>query len=109
MPSPSPFISKPVDTTELTPLLLTNGPICANTDTSKSNDASMCMMFFQELLIILYYALPICSVQLLEYSIILVPVISLGHLANTYLAAVSLGLMTTNITGYSILLGLIST
>ncbi|KAH0582008.1 hypothetical protein H2248_011666 [Termitomyces sp. 'cryptogamus'] len=108
MSSPSPSIPEPVDATESTPLFSTNGPIRADTDTSKSDDASTRTMFFQELLTIPRYALPICSAQLLEYSIVLVPVISLGHLSTTYLAAVSLGSMTANVTGYSILLGLTS-
>ncbi|KAG5353306.1 hypothetical protein C0989_008291 [Termitomyces sp. Mn162] len=108
MSSPSPSIPELVDATESTPLFSTNGPIRADTDTSKSDDASTRTMFFQELLTIPRYALPICSAQLLEYSIVLVPVISLGHLSTTYLAAVSLGSMTANVTGYSILLGLTS-
>ncbi|KAG5723234.1 hypothetical protein E4T56_gene353 [Termitomyces sp. T112] len=108
MPSPSPSNPQTVDATESTPLLSTNGPVRADTDTSKSDDASTRTMFFQELLTIPRYALPICSAQLLEYSIVLVPVISLGHLSTTYLAAVSLGSMTANVTGYSILLGLTS-
>ncbi|KAH0586496.1 hypothetical protein H2248_007726 [Termitomyces sp. 'cryptogamus'] len=108
MPSSSPSISEPVNATKLTPLLFTNGSIRTNTDTSKSNDASTCTMFFQELLTIPHYALPICSMQLLKYSIVLVPVISLSHLSTTYLTAVSLGSMTANVMGYSLLLRLTS-
>ncbi|KAG6812521.1 hypothetical protein H0H92_002412 [Tricholoma furcatifolium] len=47
-------------------------------------------------------------IRLLEHSLTLVPVISIGHLSTTALAAVSLGTMTANVTGLSILQGLAS-
>ncbi|KAG6860678.1 hypothetical protein C0995_008670 [Termitomyces sp. Mi166 len=46
--------------------------------------------------------------QWLEYSMIAVNLISIGHLSTTALAAVSLGIMTANVTGVSVLTGLAS-
>jgi MATE family multidrug resistance protein len=43
-----------------------------------------------------------------EYSLVFVPVISVGHLSTNALAAISLGSMTAAVTGLSILQGLSS-
>ena len=43
------------------------------------------------------------STQLLEYSLVLVSVISIGHISTTALAAISLGSMTASVSGYSVL------
>ena len=48
------------------------------------------------------------STQLLEYSLVIVSVISIGHISTTALAAVSLGSMTASVTGYSVIQGLAS-
>ena len=48
------------------------------------------------------------STQLLEYSLVVVSVISIGHISTTALAATSLGSMTAGVTGYSVILGLLS-
>ena len=48
------------------------------------------------------------STQLLEYSLVLVSVISIGHISTTALAAISLGSMTAGVSGYSVILGLTS-
>ena len=46
------------------------------------------------------------STQLLEYSLIVMSVISIGHISTTALAATSLGSMTASVSGYSIILGM---
>ena len=50
------------------------------------------------------------STQLLEYSLVVVSIISIGHISTTALqvAAISLGSMTANVSGYSVILGLTS-
>ena len=48
------------------------------------------------------------STQLLEYSLVVVSIISIGHISTTALAAISLGSMTANVTGYSVIIGLTS-
>ena len=53
-------------------------------------------------------AAPIFGTQLLEYSLPLASVISIGHLSTTDLAASALANMTAAVTGYSILQGFIS-
>ena len=48
------------------------------------------------------------STQVLEYSLVVVSIISIGHISTTALAAISLGSMTANVTGYSVIIGLTS-
>ena len=43
--------------------------------------------------------------HLLEYSLVIVSVVSIGHISTTALAAISLGSMTANVTGFSVILG----
>ena len=50
-----------------------------------------------------------CSTHLLEYSLSIAAVVSIGHLSTTALAASTLGTMTAAVTGYSIIVGLAST
>ncbi|KAG6905826.1 hypothetical protein DXG01_000532 [Tephrocybe rancida] len=93
--------------TESTPLL-SSSVNERDTQAPKSDDAPRSTMFSQEFLIIPRYAFPVCCSQMLELSMVLVPVVSIGHLSTTALAAVSLGSMTANVTGLSILQGLAS-
>lgn len=53
-------------------------------------------------------AAPILGTQMLEYSLPLVSVMSIGHLSTTDLAASALGNMTAAVTGYAFLQGYIS-
>ena len=46
--------------------------------------------------------------HLLEYSLVVVSVVSIGHISTTTLAAISLGSMTASVTGYSVIQGLTS-
>ena len=45
---------------------------------------------------------------MLTHSLVLVDVISIGHISTTALAATTLGSMTANLAGYSVVQGLIS-
>lgn len=48
------------------------------------------------------------STHILEYSLVIAPVISLGHLSTTDLAASTLASLTANVTGFSIIIGMVS-
>jgi len=54
----------------------------------------------------IWYTIPIFLTHLLEYSLLLATVISVGHLGTAQLAASSLGSMTTNVLALSIIQGL---
>lgn len=47
--------------------------------------------------------------HLLEYSLVIASVVSIGHLSTTALAASTLGSMTASVSGYSIVQGFTST
>ncbi|KAF5385183.1 hypothetical protein D9615_000933 [Tricholomella constricta] len=97
------------DTTETTSLL---PPWDNDSELSilKSTDASSlrATMFWEEMRTIPRYALPVFGSQILEFSMMFISVISIGHLSTMTLAAVSLGSMTANVTGLSVLQGLAS-
>ncbi|KAG6877023.1 hypothetical protein C0992_011045 [Termitomyces sp. T32_za158] len=76
--------------------------------TSKMKSTSTREMFWEELRTLLEYAWPLLQTQWLEHSMIAVTMISIGHLSTTALAALSLGTMTANVTGVSVLQGLAS-
>ena len=46
--------------------------------------------------------------HLFEYSLVIVSVVSIGHISTTALAAISLGSMTANVSGYSVIQGFTS-
>ncbi|KNZ72993.1 hypothetical protein J132_01506 [Termitomyces sp. J132] len=54
------------------------------------------------------YAFPAFASQLLEFSLVIVEVVSVGHISTSVLGAATLGSMTANVTGYGTLLGLTS-
>ncbi|KAM0746448.1 MATE efflux family protein [Meredithblackwellia eburnea MCA 4105] len=59
----------------------------------------------QELSILLKYMVPICGTHFLEYSLLVVTVISVGHLGTVELAASSLASMTSNVVALSVIQG----
>ncbi|RDB18717.1 hypothetical protein Hypma_014757 [Hypsizygus marmoreus] len=65
-------------------------------------------VFWEEMRILTRYAVPVFGTHLLEFSLVMVSVISIGHLSTTALAAISLGSMTANVTGLSIIQGFTS-
>ncbi|KAF8880035.1 hypothetical protein BD779DRAFT_1612809 [Infundibulicybe gibba] len=96
--------------TESTPLL--NPPVPRieehTEDDALSNEGSSISMFWEELRILTKYALPVFGTHLLEYSLVMVSVISIGHLSTTALAAISLGSMTASVSGFSMIQGIAS-
>lgn len=62
----------------------------------------------RELGIVTMYSLPVWGTHLLELSLNVVSVFSIGHLGTIQLAAASLSTMTANVTGLSLLSGYIS-
>ncbi|KAF8634844.1 hypothetical protein AX17_004092 [Amanita inopinata Kibby_2008] len=108
-----PHADKPPTPTETTPLLINQTPLIPvieediDRDASHDND-SMLDMFREELGILTKYALPVFMSQVLEYSLVVASVISIGHLSTTALAAVSLGSMTASVTAFSVIQGFAS-
>ncbi|KAH9477940.1 putative transporter C4B3.13 [Psilocybe cubensis] len=99
---------------ESTPLLLggANPPIPRVEESIDRNpladDESAMKMFWEELWILLKYATPVFGTHVLEYSLVIVSVVSIGHISTTALAAISLGSMTASVSGFSILQGFAS-
>ncbi|KAF4618730.1 hypothetical protein D9613_010162 [Agrocybe pediades] len=92
--------------TEQTPLLHSQPCAeCADRDFDTQN-SSKATVLGQELWTLLQFALPIFGTQTLEYSLVSASVISIGHLSTTALAGITLGTMTSNVTGFSIIQGL---
>ncbi|WFD40685.1 uncharacterized protein MJAP1_003673 [Malassezia japonica] len=60
-----------------------------------------------ELWVLTRYTIPIWATHILELSLSMVSVFSLGHLGTVELAAASLAGMTANVTGFSVISGLI--
>ncbi|KAJ3982369.1 mate-domain-containing protein [Lentinula detonsa] len=54
------------------------------------------------------YAVPIFGINILEYSLVVVSVLSIGHISTTALAAITIGEMSVNVTGLSIIMGFAS-
>lgn len=61
--------------------------------------------FSTEIRSIIKYSIPLCITFLLQYSLTVASVFSVGRLGSTELAAVSLSSMTANISGYAIIQG----
>ncbi|CAK5272855.1 unnamed protein product [Mycena citricolor] len=102
--------------TEETPLLhprSASPQIRENNDDSNDNDddnnaSGGYDMYISELKTLTKYSLPVFGTHLLEYSLIIAPVLSIGHLSTTALAGITLGSMTGSVSGFSILQGLVS-
>ncbi|KAH0591564.1 hypothetical protein H2248_001620 [Termitomyces sp. 'cryptogamus'] len=65
-------------------------------------------VLIKEMRKITLYAFPAFASQLLEFSLVIVEVVSVGHISTSVLGAATLGSMTANVTGYGTLLGLTS-
>ena len=115
--------------TETSPLLDHSPVPCEeNRDyNAPADNTSTVNMFWEELAVLTKSAIPVFgyapsfiffmkvnpfirfySTQLLEYSLVVVSVVSIGHISTTALAAISLGSMTAGVSGYSVILGLTS-
>ncbi|KAG1888238.1 MATE efflux family protein [Suillus subluteus] len=97
--------------TENTPLLAPLMPrIRENVDfPSDGHEPSTAQMYWEELCILVKYSLPVFGTHVLEHSMIMSSVVSIGHISTVALAAVTIGFMTANVTGLSIIHGLVST
>lgn len=62
----------------------------------------------QEAKVLLKYTVPVFASHLLEYSLVIASVVSIGHLSTEGLAASTLGSMTASVTGLSIVQGFAS-
>ncbi|KAJ7484518.1 MATE efflux family protein [Mycena latifolia] len=97
--------------TENTPLL-NPGPhvprIVERNEDNEPDAMSSAALYLAELRILTKYSLPVYGTHLLEYSLIMAPVLSIGHLSTTALAGITLGSMTASVSGFSILQGCVS-
>lgn len=66
-------------------------------------------MFWEEAKTLLRYALPVFWTHAFEHSLVIVAVVSIGHISTTALAAATLGFMTAGVTGFSIIQGMANT
>lgn len=82
------------NTNERAPLLQHDLPI--------TPPASTAQILREEVVILAGYALPAFITHFLEYSILMAPIISIGHLSTTALAAGTLASMTASVTGLTI-------
>jgi len=96
---------------ETTPLLAPLVPrIEEEVDRNDANDNERSVnMLKEELAILTKYTLPVFGTHVLEYSLVIASVVSIGHLSTTALAASTLGSMTASVTGLSIIQGFTST
>ncbi|KAJ6469530.1 MATE efflux family protein [Mycena sanguinolenta] len=97
--------------TEHTPLLNAEPPV-PRIDERQPEDSELTTaeMYLSEFWILAKYSLPVFGTHLLEYSLIMAPVLSIGHLSSgtTALAGITLGSMTASVSGFSILQGFVS-
>ncbi|KAG5634975.1 hypothetical protein H0H81_000164 [Sphagnurus paluster] len=100
IPMPGPVAS------ENTPLL--NPPVPRIDEPVEDARQNVIRIFWEELRILTRYALPVFGTHILEFSLTMASVISIGHLSTTALAAISLGTMTANVTAFSVIQGFAS-
>ncbi|KAJ7255220.1 MATE efflux family protein [Mycena rebaudengoi] len=98
---------------ETTPLLGLADPHIPRIDEGNGtnefdNTPSMLTVYAAELRILTKYSLPVFGTHLLEYSLVMAPVLSIGHLSTTALAGITLGSMTASVSGFSVLQGFVS-
>ncbi|KZP13415.1 MATE efflux family protein [Athelia psychrophila] len=92
--------------TENTPLIpRINEPTPGEDD----DDKALAVMFWEELRVLCKYTLPVFGTHVLEYSLVVASVVSIGHLSTAALAAATLGSMTASVSGLSIIQGFCST
>ncbi|KAK4705275.1 multidrug resistance protein, MATE family, partial [Phenoliferia sp. Uapishka_3] len=91
--------------TEQTPLLSGFSLRGAAAEVVPAEDTAGPSAARQELGILLGYMLPICGTHFLEYSLLVVTVVSVGHIGTVELAAASLASMTSNVVALSVIQG----
>ncbi|KAH7098618.1 mate-domain-containing protein [Auriculariales sp. MPI-PUGE-AT-0066] len=88
----------PQTVTERSPLLQQDSPSDHDHPKSRIDDDSSATVY-REIRILTQYFGPAFVSNFLEYSLIMVPIVSLGHLSTTALAAGTLASMTANVSG----------
>jgi MATE family, multidrug and toxin extrusion protein len=123
---PEPYASRVSVPDEYTPLLVPRIEEEVGPSTDPVHSQGTAKVYRDEFRILIKYTLPVfgyassfihCfwpdasvfSTHVLEYSLSIASVISIGHLSTVALAACTLGTMTASVTGYSIIQGLTST
>ncbi|KAJ3485634.1 hypothetical protein NLI96_g4836 [Meripilus lineatus] len=112
LPDKSGFRSGPhhLNANENTPLLSPFVPrIPEDVDEEASESEPASNLLWDETRILAKYTLPVFGTHVLEYSLVIASIVSIGHLSTTALAASTLGSMTASVTGYSIIQGFTST
>ncbi|KAH9051842.1 MATE efflux family protein, partial [Lactarius vividus] len=107
--SPEHFSPKASRPDEYSPLLVPRIDEEGSASNDPANPLSSARVYRDELRILLEYTMPVLGTHLLEYSLVIASVVSIGHLSTVALAASTLGMMTASVTGYSIIQGLSST
>ncbi|KAB5589989.1 MATE efflux family protein [Ceratobasidium theobromae] len=102
-----------VDTRSVTPNTFTASSVSECTPLIGSNNSNgeqehRFSDIRQESRLLLDYAIPIFGTQMLEYSLMIASVISIGHISTEALAASTLGSMTASVSGLSIIHGFAS-
>ncbi|KAG9313749.1 MATE efflux family protein [Chiua virens] len=92
---------------ESTPLLAP--PIPRIQEHDEVGEHSATAVAWEEAKILSKYALPVFGTHVFEHSILMASVISIGHISTIALAAATLGYMTANVSGLSIIQGMAST
>ncbi|KAN0094813.1 MatE domain containing protein [Tylopilus felleus] len=96
----------PSETTALLTSQIPRGEVPIDQELSGSN--AFWPVCRQEVKTLIKYALPVFGTHVFEHSIIMSSVISIGHISTTALAAATIGFMTANVTGLSIIQGMSS-
>ncbi|KIM54288.1 hypothetical protein SCLCIDRAFT_1222157 [Scleroderma citrinum Foug A] len=101
---------QPSRLSETTPLLNPPVPrIREDVDALSHVSRNTVDVFWDEVKILVRYSLPVFGTHIFEHSMIMASVISIGHLSTIDLAAATMGFMTANITGLSIIQGMANT
>ncbi|KAB5592882.1 MATE efflux family protein [Ceratobasidium theobromae] len=105
-----PSISMPANSPEAEPLLGASVLRIDEEGDDKAEDDSEPSWSerLQESNVLLKYTAPVLTTHLLEYSLVIASVVSIGHLSTEGLAASALGSMTASVTGLSIIQGFAS-
>lgn len=99
----------PLDASETTPLLAAphdHSKEIAQAWEQACASGSIHTTWQRETTVLLHYASPLLLAFILQYSLIVAPVFTVGHIGTVELGSVSLATMTANITGFAIFQGL---
>ncbi|KAK4057374.1 ethionine resistance protein [Microbotryomycetes sp. JL221] len=80
-------------------------PLLPNARVPKQDSTDRRAAYMHEMKVLIGYSIPIAGTHYLEYSLLVVTVVSLGHLGTVELAAASISNMTSNVVALSIIQG----